>query len=121
MPNGVISLEHVVQSHRKGNHLGFSAVRTARTHAWHCSFAPSEAQALAPASVAQCLERSPQRLNATSTSLRPAPARLWPDESRWTIRLPEATIPSRWHARTAYHHEGSRQVPACLAGDVVIY
>jgi hypothetical protein len=27
MPNGVISLEHVVQSHRKGNYLGFSAVR----------------------------------------------------------------------------------------------
>jgi hypothetical protein len=122
MPNGVISLEHVVQSHRKGNHLGFSAVRTARTHAGHCSVAPSGAQALAPASVVeQRLERSPQRLSVKSTSPRPEPARLWPDESRWTIRLPEDTILSRWHARTAYHHECSRQVPARLAGDDVIY
>src|SRR5215510_3335084 len=120
MPNGVISLEHVVQSHRKGQHPGFSAVHTARTNAGHCSAAPSGAQALAPArAVEQRMERSPQRLSVKSTSPRPEPAQLWPDESRWTICLPEANIPSRWHARTAYRHECSRQVPASLAGDVV--
>jgi hypothetical protein len=122
MHNGVISLEHVVQSHRKGKHPGFSAIHTARTNAGHCSAAPLGAQALAPARAAeQRLERSPQRLSVKSTSPRPAPARLWPDASRWTIRLPGATIPSRWHARTAYLHECSRQVPARLAGDVVTY
>ena len=81
MHNGVISLEHVVQSQRKGKHPGFSAVHTARTNAGHCSAAPSGAQALAPASVVeQRLERSPPRLSAKSTSPRPAPAQLWPNE-----------------------------------------
>jgi hypothetical protein len=65
------------------------------------------------------MERSPQRLSAKSTSPRPASAWLLPDESRWTIRLPEANIPSLWHARTAYRHECSLQVPASLAGDFV--
>ena len=120
MPNGGIPLEHVVQSHRKGKHPGFSAVHTARTHAGPCSAAPSGAQALTLAcAVEQRLERSPQRLSVKSTSPRPAPARLLPDESRWTIRLPEANIPLLWQASTVDPNQCSRQVPASLAGDVV--
>jgi hypothetical protein len=48
MHNGVISIEHVVQSHAKGQHPGFSAIHTARTNAGHCSAAHSGAQALTP-------------------------------------------------------------------------
>ena len=63
MHNGVISLEHVVQSHRKSKHSGFSAVQTARTNTRHCSAAPSGAQALALAcAVEQRMELRPQRL-----------------------------------------------------------
>jgi hypothetical protein len=120
MHNGVISLEHVVQSHRKGKHSGSSAVHTARTNVRHCSVTPSGAQALAPACVVEPrLGWSSQCLTLKSTEPRPKPARRWPDESQWTIRLPEVTMPSSWHACTVYHHECSRQVPARLAGDVV--
>jgi hypothetical protein len=35
------------------------------------------------------------------------PARLLPDEERWTIRLPETNIPSLWQASTAYRTQCS--------------